>query len=131
MRTCTIKKEGFCLSFFGADSGTRFAFSALRQKIKVATSVCTGGRNCPPDSSSAMGSRPSPTKNKSHSECIIHYGIYWHTLHNLIQCNAVAWSVAFVKRLNYGICISITTKSHIIIPTIMFITDKTITKALC
>ena len=28
------------------------------QKIEVATSVCTGGRNCPPDSSSAMGSSP-------------------------------------------------------------------------
>ena len=27
-------------------------------KIMVATSVCTGGRNCPPDSSSAMGSSP-------------------------------------------------------------------------
>ena len=27
-------------------------------QIRVATSVCTGGRNCPPDSSSAMGSSP-------------------------------------------------------------------------
>ena len=38
-------------------------------KIEVATSVCTGGRNCPPDSSTAMGSRPAPCekrKEKSH-----------------------------------------------------------------
>ncbi len=28
------------------------------KKIKVATSVCTGDRNCPPDSSTAMGSNP-------------------------------------------------------------------------
>ena len=27
-------------------------------KIKVATSVCTGGRNCPPDSFIQMGSNP-------------------------------------------------------------------------
>ena len=35
-------------------------------QIRVATSVCTGGRNCPPDSSSAMGSSPdlSLTKDK-------------------------------------------------------------------
>ena len=31
----------------------------LFAEIVVATSVCTGGRNCPPDSSSAMGSTPS------------------------------------------------------------------------
>ena len=38
-------------------------------QIEVATSVCTGGRNCPPDSSTAMGSRPAPCekkKEKSH-----------------------------------------------------------------
>ena len=40
---------------------------------------------------------PTSTKNKSHSECIIHYGIYWHILHNLIQCNAKRPSVAFVE----------------------------------
>ena len=33
-------------------------------KIKVATSVYTGGRNCPPDSSTAMGSRPVPCEKK-------------------------------------------------------------------
>ena len=43
------------------------------------------------------GSSPTGTKNKSHSECIIHYGIYWHILHNLIQCNAVSPSVAVDK----------------------------------
>ena len=32
-------------------------------KIKVAASVCTGGRNCPPDSSIVMGSNPIPKKN--------------------------------------------------------------------
>ena len=32
-------------------------------KIKVATSVCTGGRNCPPDSSAAMGSNPACRKD--------------------------------------------------------------------
>ena len=41
-------------------------------------------------------------KNKSHSECIIHYGIYWHILHNLIQCNANRQSVAFVKLSRVG-----------------------------
>ena len=33
-------------------------------KIDVATSVCTGGRNCPPDSSTAMGSSPLLPKKK-------------------------------------------------------------------
>ena len=42
---------------------TRFAFLPLA-KIKVATSVCTGGRYCPPDSSTAMGSSPRPLPNK-------------------------------------------------------------------
>jgi hypothetical protein len=41
----------------------RFAFLPLA-KIKVATSVCTGGRNCPPDGSTAMGSRPAPWKKE-------------------------------------------------------------------
>ena len=43
--------------FFGCGGRTRYAFLPLA-KIKVATSVCTGGRNCPPDSSTAMGSSP-------------------------------------------------------------------------
>ena len=37
-------------------------------KIKVATSVYTGGRNCPPDSSTAMGSRPVPCEKKKEKE---------------------------------------------------------------
>ena len=41
----------------------RFAFLPMA-KIKVATSVCTGGRNCPPDSSTAMGSIPFICKLK-------------------------------------------------------------------
>ena len=32
-----------------------------------------------------MGSSPFPTKNKSHSECIIHYGIYCIFTHLMIQ----------------------------------------------
>jgi len=36
----------------GLDLHLRFA------QIEAATSVCTGGWNCPPDSSSAMGSNP-------------------------------------------------------------------------
>ena len=32
-------------------------------KIEVATSVCTGGRNCPPDSSIVMGSNPATEKS--------------------------------------------------------------------
>ena len=43
----------------GFDMHFRFA------KINVATSVCTGGRNCPPDSSTDMGSSPVPQKKKS------------------------------------------------------------------
>ena len=39
--------------------------------------------------------------NKSHSECIIHYGIYWHILHFFVQCNAVWRCVAFVKLQNF------------------------------
>lgn len=42
---------------------------------------------------------PVPTKNKGHSECVIHYGLYWHILRYLIQCNAKCLSVAFVKML--------------------------------
>ncbi len=61
-----IKKYGmpqWGIPYFGAGDRTRFAFSAL-QKIIVVTSVCTGHRNCPPDSSAAMGSRPSPYQIK-------------------------------------------------------------------
>ena len=43
---------------FGAGGRPRFTFLP-RAKIKVATSVCTGGRDCPPDSPTAMGSSPS------------------------------------------------------------------------
>ena len=49
--------------------------------IKVATSVCTGGRNCPPDSSTAMGSSPltnertNPIANPSFTMGFI--GIYY------------------------------------------------------
>ena len=35
------------------------------EKIEVATSVCTGGRNCPPDSFAAMGSNPACKTEKS------------------------------------------------------------------
>ena len=50
--------------YISANAGrTRCAFSPLA-KIKVATSVCTGGRNCPPDSSAAMGSRPAPCEKR-------------------------------------------------------------------
>ncbi len=41
----------------------RFAFLPLA-KIKVATSVCTGGSKCPPDTCTAMGSNPTPLNHK-------------------------------------------------------------------
>ena len=37
-------------------------------KIVVATSVCTGGRNCPPDSSTAMGSNPAYYTNTNKTD---------------------------------------------------------------
>ena len=37
-------------------------------KIKVATSVCTGGRNCPLDSSVEMGSNPVTYKKLTPKE---------------------------------------------------------------
>ena len=72
-----------------------------------------------------MGSSPSyfhRIKQKPARRLVL---FYWHILRNLIQCNAKVRSVAFVKWLNYGICISITTKSHIRIPTIIFKIDNT------
>ena len=58
------------LTFSCCGGRTRSAFSPVT-KIVVATSVCTDSRNCPPDSSSAMGSRPAPykkRKEKSHPD---------------------------------------------------------------
>ena len=49
--------------FYGCGGRTRYAFLP-KAKIKVTTSVCTGCRNCPPDSSSAMGSSPAPNKRE-------------------------------------------------------------------
>ena len=60
----------------------------------------TGGAPLAPQTLTC-GLRPFPTKNKCHGECIILRGIYWHILHNLIQCNANRQSVAFVKSPEY------------------------------
>ena len=43
-------------------------------KIEVATSDCTGGRNCPPDSSTAMGSNPA---DKTNLAKVYHKGSLW------------------------------------------------------
>ena len=53
----------FSVRIVGRVGRTRHAFSPLA-KIIVATSVCTGGRNCPPDSSTAMGSSPAPCERE-------------------------------------------------------------------
>ena len=68
---CGVKFSTFCIvkppksTDFGGNSGcggrTRYTFSPVA-KIEVATSTNTGGRNCPPDSSTAIGSSPSLTK---------------------------------------------------------------------
>ena len=51
------------MSFLGAGYGNRFTFSPLA-KMMVATSFCTGGRNCPPDSSTSIGSIHSLSKKQ-------------------------------------------------------------------
>jgi hypothetical protein len=43
----------------GAGHGNQYAFSPMA-KIKVATSVCTGGRNCSLNSFTPIGSLPLP-----------------------------------------------------------------------
>ena len=48
-----LSHSGFLVRMTGFDMHFRVA------KIKVATSVCTGGRNCPPDNSIVMGSNPA------------------------------------------------------------------------
>ena len=58
-----------------------FAFG----KIIVSTSVCTGGRNCPPDSSIPIGSSPlyySPPKKKTHpAGCVS----FWWSREDIIR----------------------------------------------
>ena len=58
---------------FGAGYGNRFAFSPLA-KIMVATSVCTGGWNCPPDSSTAIGSIPVTEKRRTPRWGVLFFG---------------------------------------------------------
>ena len=55
-----LSHSGFLVRMTGLD----LHFLPQGQKIKVATSVCTDGRNCPPDSFSVMGSSPTPYKEQ-------------------------------------------------------------------
>jgi hypothetical protein len=47
------------------DEGFDMHFCPTEAKMQVATSVCTGGSDCPPDSRTAIGSNPYPYKIKN------------------------------------------------------------------
>ena len=51
-------------------------------------------------------SSPTGTKNKSHSECIIHYGIYWHILRYWMQRNADEHPQILLKSCFLGVLFS-------------------------
>jgi len=53
--------------------GLHFSFSGGERKIEVATSVCTGGSQCPPDTGIPMGSSPFPSTKKedTHKGCLL------------------------------------------------------------
>ena len=58
------KKTHRLVCFWAPPVGLDMHFLSFGEKIKVATSVCTGCRKCPPDTSTAMGSSPPVVSNK-------------------------------------------------------------------